>query len=49
LLRRSRRGDHDKAVELIDAALATANQLGLKALAHKTQRLRRQAATKAAP
>ena len=40
LLRRGRPGDRDKAFELLAAALATADELGLKAVADKTQRLK---------
>jgi DNA-binding SARP family transcriptional activator/tetratricopeptide (TPR) repeat protein len=36
LLSRNRAGDNDKALELLKQALATADQLGLKALANKT-------------
>jgi class 3 adenylate cyclase/tetratricopeptide (TPR) repeat protein len=43
LLRRDHPGDRDKALKLLAAALATADKLGLKALADKTQRLKHQA------
>jgi hypothetical protein len=43
LLRRDRPGDRDEAVQLLAAALATADELGLKAVADKTQRLKHQA------
>jgi DNA-binding SARP family transcriptional activator/tetratricopeptide (TPR) repeat protein len=40
LLLRGRTGDRDKARELLGEALATADRLGLKALADKTRRLK---------
>jgi tetratricopeptide (TPR) repeat protein len=40
LLRHGRLGDRDKALELLAAALTTADELGLQALAAKTQRLK---------
>jgi tetratricopeptide (TPR) repeat protein len=43
LLQRAHHGDREKAIKLIDNALATADRLGLKALADKTQRLKHQA------
>jgi tetratricopeptide (TPR) repeat protein len=45
LLRRNDPGDHDKALKLVDAALLTADTLGLKALTDKAERLKHQAKT----
>ncbi len=39
-LARGRSGDDDKALDLLEQALATADQLGLKALADKTRQLK---------
>jgi hypothetical protein len=36
---RNHLGDRDKAIELLQAVLTAADQLGLKALAHKTRPL----------
>jgi DNA-binding SARP family transcriptional activator len=47
LLRRDGPGDRDKALKLLDAALATADKLGLKALADKSQRVKRKATSAA--
>jgi eukaryotic-like serine/threonine-protein kinase len=47
LLQRAHHGDREKAIKLIDNALATADRLGLKALADKTQRLKHQAVASA--
>jgi class 3 adenylate cyclase/tetratricopeptide (TPR) repeat protein len=47
LLRRDQPGDRDKALTLLDAALVTADRLGLKALADKTRRRKHEAATAA--
>jgi DNA-binding SARP family transcriptional activator/tetratricopeptide (TPR) repeat protein len=49
LLLRNRPGDRDKAVELLEQALATAEQLGLKALADKARPLKLTAETAAPP
>jgi tetratricopeptide (TPR) repeat protein len=43
LLRSDHPGDRDKALKLLDAALVTADTLGLKALTDKTQRLKHRA------
>jgi DNA-binding SARP family transcriptional activator len=43
LLRRDQPGDREHALKLLDAALATANKLGLKALADRALRLMSQA------
>jgi tetratricopeptide (TPR) repeat protein len=43
LLRRDHAGDRDQALKLLATALATADKLGLKALADKTQRLKHKA------
>jgi tetratricopeptide (TPR) repeat protein len=45
LLRRDQAGDRDKALTLLDAALVTADRLGLNALADKTRRRKHEAAT----
>jgi tetratricopeptide (TPR) repeat protein len=42
LLRRDHPGDRKHALVLLDAALATADRLGLKALANRAQRLKRE-------
>ena len=42
LLRRDQRGDREHALELLRAALATADELGLKALTDRALRLTRQ-------
>jgi hypothetical protein len=42
LIRRDQRGDHEHALELLRAALATADELGLKVLKDRALRLRRQ-------
>jgi DNA-binding SARP family transcriptional activator len=47
LLRRNHPGDRDTALKLVEAALATADKLGLKALADKTQRVKRKATSAA--
>jgi DNA-binding SARP family transcriptional activator/tetratricopeptide (TPR) repeat protein len=49
LLLRNRAGDRDKALELLTAALSTAEQLSLKALADKTRPLKLAAATAGPP
>ena len=43
LLRRDAPGDHEHARALLDAALGTADKLGLKALADRAPRLKRHA------
>jgi tetratricopeptide (TPR) repeat protein len=45
LLQREHPGDRDNARKLLDAALLTADKLGLTALTNKTQRLKHQAKT----
>jgi class 3 adenylate cyclase len=47
LLRRDHPGDRDKALKLLDAALVTADTLGLTALTDKTQRVKRKATSAA--
>jgi tetratricopeptide (TPR) repeat protein len=47
LLLRDQPGDRDTALTLLDAALVTADRLGLKALADKTRRRKHEAATAA--
>jgi hypothetical protein len=48
LLRREHLGDRKHALALLDAALATADRLGLKALAYRAQQLKRETEAAAA-